>query len=145
MFSQLNVGSAGIGPSTETTVGGFLILTIWSAMAGMILSLFRWLLVDTLHHATGVKPARLEFSRLEENINAFQLVVEHQYHYYQFYSNLLIALLVVGTKRLFDGTLTLGTALLGLVLLATLWIASRQTLSKYYQRAGEILRCEHST
>ena len=80
---------------SQWTLGGMLSVTVLSLVYGMIISATRWLVVDTIHHVTGITPKKWSFSKLEENINAYELVVRHQYQYYQFYSNMLIAGFIV--------------------------------------------------
>ena len=38
------------------TLGGFLYMTVGSIAAGLTVSTVRWMVIDTLHHATGVRP-----------------------------------------------------------------------------------------
>ena len=73
----------GSAPADAPTVGGFLYLTIAAVAAGLIASTVRWAVVDTLHHVTGIPRPTWDFSRLQSNISAFNLIVEHQYRYYQ--------------------------------------------------------------
>jgi len=80
-----------VSPSSDPTVGGFLYVTLGSLAAGMVTSGFRWLLIDTLLHLTGLTQPTLDFSRLQSNLEAFQLAVEHNYRHYQFYANTMLA------------------------------------------------------
>jgi len=50
------------------TVGGFLYITLGSVAAGMMMSTVRWLLVDGIHHLTGLKESIWVFSRLGPNV-----------------------------------------------------------------------------
>lgn len=45
--------------------------------------------VDTIHHATGLRLPAWDFSL---RLQAYQLLVEFHYRYYQFFANMLIAL-----------------------------------------------------
>ena len=73
------------------TVAGFLYVTLASLAAGLTISAVRWAMVDTLHHATGIDPPAWDFARLDERLKGFLALVENQYRYYQFYSNMFIA------------------------------------------------------
>ncbi len=57
----------------------------------MVASAVRWTVIDTLHHRTGLPPPHLDFSRLQANLDAFQMAVEHNYRHFQFYANMIVA------------------------------------------------------
>lgn len=130
--------TAGTGP----TVGGFLYATVASMAAGMIASAIRWLIVDFIHHHTGVPAPAWDFSVLQQNIAGFEAMVEYHYRYYQFYANTLIAILawVINPRAL----ILLVTSEPGLVaiippLLVLLFLSSRDALQKYYTRSESLL------
>jgi hypothetical protein len=109
---------------------------------GMVVSCFRWLIIDHIHHWSGVKPPAWDDSRLEKRIGAFNYLVENHYRYYQFYANILIAVAiaylinrVMGTSSLFG----MGTDLGFLVVSATLFAGSRDALNKYYRRTTRLI------
>jgi hypothetical protein len=60
-------------------------------------SAVRWATIDTIHHRTGLPPPVLDFSRLQANLDAFQLAVEHNYRHYQFYANMIVGSLFFAT------------------------------------------------
>jgi len=82
----------GTGSSSVPTVGGFFYITIASVGAGMIVSTLRWLILDTIHHVTGVPRPQWDFSRLQQNVAAFDVLGENYYRYYQFHGGMAIAL-----------------------------------------------------
>jgi hypothetical protein len=133
----------GLTPADAPTVGGFLYLTIASVAAGLTVSTVRWLLIDTLHHRTGLPPPPRDFSRLGTNVLAFQAIVEDQYRYYQNASNMFLALGWVFVARrwaLGFWDAPLGPTDLGLLLLEVVFfLGSRDTLAKYYARTGQLL------
>jgi hypothetical protein len=121
-----------------------LFVTLASVVAGLTVSTVRWLVVDTLHHRTGLPPPPRDFSRLGGNEAAFGLIVEDHYRYYQFYSNMLVALFFTlilrhaaagGQWSRFDGIDAIVFATGG-----TFFAGSRDTLRKYYERTGQLLR-----
>ncbi len=73
-------------PSQEPSLGGFLYAVLGSLAVGLTVSAVRWATIDTLHHSTGLKRPEFNFSQLSEHLAAFQLAVEHNYRYFQFYS-----------------------------------------------------------
>jgi len=133
----------GTAALTSVTVGGFLTATLLALAMGLLASTVRWLLIDPLHHKTGVKPPHWDFAHLAEREEAYELLVEIHYRYYQFYANSIVALTFALIALLARGTsvvekLSLGSAIL--VLIAIFFAGSRDTLRKYYSRAGALLR-----
>jgi len=125
------------------TVAGFLYVTLASLAVGLTVSAVRWILVDSLHHATGVTPPHWEFANLDDRLQGFLALVENHYRYYQFYANSAVAGAMTYTAHFSrhslnlcqPGWLALGFILLELVLLA----GSRDSLRKYYQRVERLL------
>jgi hypothetical protein len=128
------------GPAVPT-VGGFLYVTLASLGAGMVISTARWVLIDTLHHWTGIRPPAWDFARLPTKLDAFQLLVESHYRHYQFHANSLVALAFdyviwrASGRMPGIGFTDLAFLAVGLLLLA----GSRDTLRKYYRRAEALL------
>lgn len=85
----------GANPSASPTVGGFLYVSVVSIAAGMLASTLRWLVLDGIHHRSGVRASDWDFSRLQEHIDAFDAAIQHHYRYYHFYGNTLVVLLIV--------------------------------------------------
>lgn len=139
-FSGTVSGWMSVAPSAEPTVGGFLYVALGSLGAGMVCNSFRWALIDTLHLCTGVTGPKLDFSKLQSNIDAFHLAVEHNYRYYQFHASMLIAVFFYAVADqyvhgIWSPFLLLATVILELTLLAT----SRDCLRRYYERIGQLL------
>lgn len=133
----------GQSPADTPTIAGFLYMTIAAIACGLTVSTVRWLLVDSLHHRTGIRPPDWDFMHLKEGVAAFGLLIEIHYRYYQFYANMLVALVwVYVARRLSFGFWTAGmdASDLGFLLLAVvLFLGSRDTLQKYYRRGGQLL------
>ena len=124
----------------EPSIGGFLYTLIGSIGCGIILSAIRWMLVDSAIHWTGVRKPKLNFRSMDTKLQAFSLLVEHNYRFYQFYSNSLVAILMlVGMRFRTDGCPSpeafFWLGLLCIVLAA----ASRDCLVRFYQRASLVL------
>ena len=66
----------GSSPLNAPTLGGFLYVTVASVASGLTVSSVRFLLVDTIHHCTGIRPPQWDFSRLQRNVAAYKLLVE---------------------------------------------------------------------
>lgn len=136
------------GPIVDfPTVGGFLYTTLASVACGMTVSAIRWLVLDFIHHRTGVAKAAWNLAAFEDHHAAVVTLVEQHYRYYQFYGNMLIAILV-------SAAAPRALLLLFPVDRATLWwiigvvavlyfLASRDALKKYYSRSSALLDCAH--
>lgn len=135
----------GSAPADAPTVGGFLYLTVAAIAAGLVASTVRWAVIDTLHHLTGIPRPKWDFGRLQRNISAFNLIVEHQYRYYQAYGNTLVSLvfLFAARRSTFGSTVVpwgwTDAALLALV--SIFFLGSRDTLRRYVER-GDMLFSE---
>lgn len=141
-FSPL-VGSWFAVTSAGTpTIGGFLFLTVASMGVGMTVSAIRWLVIDSIHRVTGLPPPSLDFSRLGPNVEAFGLLIEIHYRHYLAYANGVIALAIAyGCYRVNLGaTAVLGWLDLLFVLLETIFfLASRDSIAKYFLRCHQLL------
>lgn len=122
------------------SIGSFLYTLPASIGCGIILSAIRWMLVDSAIHWTGVRKPNLNFRSMDTKLQAFSLLVEHNYRFYQFYSNSLVAiLLLIGMRFRTDGRPTLETLFWLGLLCVVLAAASRDCLARYYQRARLVL------
>jgi hypothetical protein len=133
------------GPSPENapSLGGFLYLTIAAFAAGMTVSTVRWGLIDSLHHATGIKPPALDFAELSGSVDAFDYLVTIHYHYYLFHANSFVALAFAYVMRhvaLAPTGSEWGWWDVAFVVLEVIYfLGSRDNLSKYYRRTERLL------
>jgi hypothetical protein len=134
--------SAAPSVSDLPTVGGFLYVTLASVALGMTVGAIRWCTVDWTHHHTGLVRPIWDDSKLQANLQAFDLIVEHHYRYYQFYANTIVSLVMVYAAHRwangyanFDGVIESCT----LVLIAIFWATSRSNLHRYYSRATALM------
>jgi hypothetical protein len=133
-LQPVNQSGTGLGPA---------VYVVLAAMAiGLITSVFRWILIDHIHHLTGLRPPNWDDSRLDDRLAAFNYLVENHYRYYQFVANTLIA--VVWTYSInrwmkTSSLLGVGTDLGVVILCVALFAASRDALSKYYFRTGRLV------
>jgi hypothetical protein len=125
-----------VGGEVSPTLPSFLSGTIAAIAAGLTVSTVRWLLIDTFHQSTGVRPPQWDFALLDKNVTAFEFLIHIHYRYYKFYANEAVALV----WAYFAGGYTLGWRGLVYWLLVILFLlASRDSLRKYYERAGRLL------
>ena len=125
---------------TEHSVGSFLYIISLSMGFGMGLSAIRWLLIDTILHATGLRRPSLNFAQLDAKLSSYGLLVEHNYRFYQFYSNVLVAILIMMGLRLRTHQLPSPEALMWIgILVLVLAAASRDCLKRFYDRSQLLL------
>ncbi len=118
------------------TLSYFLSGTVMAFAAGLTLSTVRWLLIDSLHHRTGIKRPNRDFGRLEKNVAAYEFLGLIHYRYYKFYANMVVALLWAYATREY----ALGwKGLANFPLIVLFFFASRDSLRKYYDRTGSLL------
>jgi len=142
LFSPQLAGLFAATPANAPSIGGFLYLTVASLAAGMTVSAVRWLIVDTVHSLSGVPLPALDFSKLGANVEAFSLLINIHYRFYQFHANMAVAGLIayvsyrahVGLHGSW-GWPDVGVAALEVVFFVT----SRDNLRKYYGRAASLL------
>ncbi len=127
-------GLAGADPDPALTK--FLSGTVEALAAGLTVSTVRWLLLDTIHHHTGIRPPNWDFASLEKRVAAFGYLIQIHYRYYKFYANMVVALIWAYVTR--DYALGWRGAV-NWVLAVLFFFASRDALRKYYERAGKLL------
>lgn len=131
-----------LAPAEVATIGGFLYLTIASLAAGMTISALRWVIVDTLHAHTDLPPPTFNFSRLGQNVAAFELLISIHYRHYQFYANMFVACAIAyaGFRAAVGTQIPLGWIDVAFIALEFVFFAaSRDTLRKYYERGQQLL------
>jgi hypothetical protein len=147
------VGLTGLAPLVPSVAGwlqptsaGGLGPPVYAVLAatavGMILSCFRWLTVDQIHHWTGLTQPTWDNRQLPDALVAFDYLVQNHYRYYEFCGNILLALIWSYLLNRFARTvpfLGLGTDLGMLILCLVLFVASRDALAKYYTRTGRLV------
>ena len=126
----------GAGEDPNPQLSAFLSSTVMALAAGLTVSTVRWFVIDRLHHLTGLRPPRRDFSKLDGNVGAYEFLGLIHYRYYKFYANMVVALIwdyaVRGYAHGWHGAL-------GVPIVVLFFFASRDSLGKYYQRTGELL------
>ena len=125
------------------SVAGFMYVTLASVGTGLTVSGVRWLVIDTIHHLTGLTRPEWKFVNLDEKLKGFLTLNEGHYRYYQHFANMFVAvaftyaawLVSSGRGLRAAGWANLNFALLEIVLFAN----SRDTLANYYSRVAQLL------
>ncbi len=112
------------------------LMTVTALAAGLTASAVRWLVVDTVHHRTGVRPTAWDFARLGENVAAFEFLIQIHYRYYKFYANMVVALVWAYAT---DGYALGWRSVTYWLLAALFFLGSRDALRRYYDRASRLL------
>ena len=138
------LGRADATPS----VGGVLYVTAASILIGKLLNLFRWAALDTLHARMGVRRPVWDERLLPGRQQAFEMLVEQHYRYYQFYGNVFLALplcLIAFRSSEISPLLAYGP-LEGLLIVTefALFYGSRDVLRRYYSRSALLFSDEGS-
>lgn len=146
------VALVGLAPLSPTVAGwlaagahsdlGTPVYALLAAMtAGMVVSCFRWLVIDQVHAVTGLGSSRFDARALEAHPTAFSYLIEQHYRYYQFYANVLVAVVWAYAVHRWRGASPLfgvGTDAGVVILSAVLFLGSRDALSKYRRRSGQL-------
>ena len=128
------------------TVGGFLHSTLASLSTGLIISVIRWAIVDTIHHHTCIVKPDFNFSKLHNRLDAYEAAIENHYRFYQYYGNMFIAIFIAYLCH----QLSLETwpwhsksqliqLLVFIFIESLLFLGSRDALKKTYKRTIQIL------
>ena len=130
----LDAAQAGVGPPVYAVLAATTI--------GMIVSCFRWLTIDQIHHLTGLTPPVWDDRRLKDRLAAFDYLVFSHYVFYQFASNTLVAVVAAYALNRWCSTVRLlgpATDIGMLMLTAALFAASRDALRKYFDRTTRLV------
>jgi hypothetical protein len=131
----------------DPSVSGFPYVTLASLALGLIISAVRWAVIDQilrchyfLRHQKHLP--KIDFSKLSDpnKFAVFQGANENHYRYYQYYSNTLVGIVVGFSIYQFRST-KWAPALIWVifgVLIVVLFLASKDCLFKYHERASEI-------
>lgn len=133
-------GPTGLPWGAHATIGEFLFFTVASFIAGLTVSMLRWLVIDTIHHCSGTRPPNSDFTWLHDRTEAFGPLLDGHLRYFPFYANMVIAMsgaLVARHVALSPWWHIdrLDAALLGGVVL--FFLASRGALQTYRSRASK--------
>jgi len=130
----------GAVPSTVPTISGFLYGTLASVGLGVLANTVRGLVIDPIHHATGIEKHEWDYAVLQQNLAAVEFIVLNQFRFHQFHGNTMVALAVAYAA--FESS-TQGFSLLSLVGFLTvevvLLLGSRRALRLYYCRLQDVL------
>jgi hypothetical protein len=142
LSSTLRTWMGSVGANAPT-LGGFLYVTLAAVAAGMTASTVRWLLVDTIHHLTGIPRPQWDFSLFDQKVAGYDMLGEVHYRHYQFYGGTLVSLVFSWfCRRIALGfwSAPLEWLDLGLLVLGAIFFAgSRDTFRKYNQRLEMLL------
>lgn len=127
-------------PTTTPTIGGFLYVLLGSLATGLLVSAVRWAAIDTIHHRTGIVRSHFKFDRLNANMAAYELAVEYNYRYFQFYANMIVSILVfVVCRQWAEGAWNFASNFGCFLLEVILFFTSRDCLKRYYERLSLVL------
>src|SRR4051794_17410091 len=133
-LQPVDQGGLGVGPPLYALMA--------ATALGLILTCFRWLLLDHVHAWTGVRRPVWDDRQLHDVLGGFDYLVQNHFRYYEFFGNALVAgVFTYALNRAF-GTLPflgLGTDLAMILIALVLFAASRDALAKYYSRTSRLI------
>lgn len=131
----------GTAPEHAATLSGFLLSTVAALAAGLTLHTVRWLIIDTIHHRTGIRPKTWDFSLLQDRLAAYDRLTENHYRFHQWYGGMVVALAwLVAARHLAVLSAMPDCTDGGILLLGVLfWLGSRDALRRYYLRVDAVL------
>lgn len=124
------------------TIAGMLFASIGAVSCGVTVSAVRWAVIDRLHAWSGLPPPAWNFARLTSHAQAYELLTEIHYRYYQFYANMLVAIMFVACALGFSNERPNFDAVTGggfATVVVILFLGSRDSLKKYYTRVSAVL------
>ena len=128
----------------SASVGDFLYSTLASLALGLIVSAARWLIMDHVLGWMGIRNPGLDFGKLKDKdvASAFSGVIENHYRYYQYYANTLVAVIGAFSGYVFAANQPVGWKIWAgfTAIIAVLFFGSRDALTKYFDRAAQILK-----
>jgi hypothetical protein len=133
-LAPVSHGDAGLGPPIYALLS--------ATTVGMIVSCFRWLIIDHILEWTGVPKAAHAWEALPEKLEAASHLLKIHYNHYQFQANTVVVTVWVYLLNRFMQTLPLlgpGTDLAVFILCAVLLTGSRDCVSKYRRKLGRVL------
>jgi len=130
-----------VGPAQESpAIGGVLYVTAASILLGQLLNVLRWAVLDWVFTWTGIRRPVWDERLLPERLQAFELLVENHYRYFQFYGNLAVAIpisLIAVRQSVYSQEFAPGSLELFALALFTLLLAgSRDALRQYFTRSS---------
>lgn len=130
----------GMAERSTETIGGFLYGTVAAIGAGLTVSTVRWVLIDPIHHWTGIHPPTWDVANLHVHTTVLEILIESYYRYYQFYANSVVAMVFAASSRWLADEFSWLEFALSLGLSAVFLAGSRNTLRKYYEQVRSILK-----
>jgi hypothetical protein len=134
------------GSETDVSAGGFLFVLLASSAAGVFVSGIRWIVFDQIFfRLIGLTRPDIDESQMrnEEYLRAYMVANEYFYRYYQFYSNMAVAVVVAYLSWLVQLDEAFAARHWGLLILAVLAldvliISAHSALSNFYRILGKV-------
>lgn len=137
--SETLATSLSVSPAPNSTVGGFLYVTVLSIGIGLTFSTVRWLLLDSIHHATGIEATQLDFRQMRDAPESYSILQAHHYDFYRFHGNTLVAVVFAAPIRWANVGWSLREVIAAAALGVVFFIGSRDNLRRLYSRMSGLL------
>tara|TARA_Y100000589_G_C27197431_1_gene647585 strand:- start:2465 stop:2995 length:531 start_codon:yes stop_codon:yes gene_type:complete len=132
---------SGISGEDMPSIAGFMYVTLTSVGLGMTTSAIRFVVLDRINDLTGMPRPHWDDSKLQANFDAFRLIVDQHYRYYQFHGNMLVSLVIVYVARRWANGFMFndGIEFLLIPIGVVFWITARSNLTLYFRRSINLL------
>lgn len=125
---------------TNPTVGGFLYVLLCSLSLGILANFVRSLAIDPIHRRTGIPQRAWNYEALQTHLEAVNFMVLHQFRYYQFAGNTIVALIFTSAmSETFVSGWQWTYSVWAAIVTVILWVGGRTNLRAYYQRLEDVL------
>ncbi|HYE17370.1 MAG TPA: hypothetical protein VEA69_02940 [Tepidisphaeraceae bacterium] len=133
-LQPVDQGDLGIGPPVYALMA--------ATALGLILTCFRWVILDHVHAYSGVRRPTWDDRQLHDVLGGFDYLVQNHFRYYEFFGNAMVAGLFAYAVNRAAGSLPFlgpGTDLGMILITCVLFAASRDALGKYYSRTSRLI------
>ncbi|MGC3971602.1 MAG: hypothetical protein QM775_30940 [Pirellulales bacterium] len=126
-------------PTIPAGLESVVFATAASIAAGMILSAVRWLVIDTMMEFSGIRRPDWNDTQFETKREAFEVLVDAHFRYYQFYAHMALALPLFAVHAAMTSAHPLFVVAVAGAGVSVLVLAARDSLSKYFTRTSRLL------
>lgn len=95
--------------------------------------------MDTLFYWTDIRAPNWNFKKLRDNLQAFEVLIEIHYRYYQFYANTFVAATFFVVLRSVNSGIAVGEWMAFVAFQFILLLGARDTFRKYHSRVNDFL------
>lgn len=132
------------GDKTAPEGPAVVLIVILSIGAGIFVNAFTWAIIRPIIELTSISRPKLDYSKVgNEKLEAFKIIVDQNFRYYQAYANIFSALVILMCSYVaLQKSVDLKYGIAGLVILLILFVAARDSLKRTYINMANLLTRE---